>query len=399
MKYKNYVLRASALILTVALTGTVHAAGYQLNEYSTTGMGRSFAGAGVVADDFSAIGYNPAGMSLNKTNGVQMTTSVVSLYSRFKGDNGFGQSGRGQTRITRVLPAGFAQYKLNDKLTAGLGVYTPFGLATDYDNGWFGEMHGGLSEVTVLNVSPALSYQLTDKVSLGASANLQRAEARLTSINPLNGSNVDLRGNDWAAGYSVGMTYKPVENVRFGVSYRSKVSHALKGKLNRVIDIGAKIETPETVWVSGSWDVNDKWTLSGSFRWTRWERFDMLDITSTANGAVLSSTAEKWRNTRFYTLGADYKYNNNWTFRFGGAYDTTVISNPSHRTPRIPDGRRFWTSLGLSYNYKNMQFDFGYAHIFVHGGRAHGTVTGYPNPNIKYSSDANMVSFGAQYKF
>ena len=166
MKYRNYVLRASALILTVALTGTVHAAGYQLNEYSASGMGRSFAGAGVVADDFSAIGYNPAGMSLNKTNGVQMTTSVVSLYSRFKGDNGFRQSGRGQTRITRVLPAGFAQYKLNDKLTAGLGVYTPFGLATDYDNGWFGEMHGGLSEITVLNVSPALSYQLTDKVSL-----------------------------------------------------------------------------------------------------------------------------------------------------------------------------------------------------------------------------------------
>ena len=30
--------------------------------------------------------------------------------------------------MARVLPHFFAQYKINDRLTAGVGVYTPYGL-------------------------------------------------------------------------------------------------------------------------------------------------------------------------------------------------------------------------------------------------------------------------------
>ena len=412
----NKFLKLSVILTTLSLSGTALSAGYQLSEYSAAGMGRSFAGAGVVGDDFSAIGYNPAGMTYNKTSGVQATASYVRLYSRFK-DKNAGSTERGQTDINRILPSFFAQHRFDDKLTTGIGVYTPFGLATDYPNGWFGEVHGGLSEVSAINISPSIAYQLNDYVSIGGAVNFQNTTAHLTS------SAADLEGSDWAVGYSFGLTVTPIESLRLGLSYRSKVSHKLKGDINRLTlaqlggmsvyegDVSAKLTTPETAMLSLAWDVNDKWTLSGSARWTRWKRFDTLDITmqnaqlgqiSPLLGSITSSTKEKWRNTGFYALGADYKWNDNWTVRAGIAYDMTVIRSAGYRTPRIPDGRRVWNSLGVSYAHKNFQVDFGYAHIYVFGGHAKGSTADTPAsklPNIKYSSDANMFSLGLQYKF
>lgn len=402
----NKFLKLSVVVATLSLSSTAFSAGYQLNEYSATGMGRSFAGVGVVGDDFSAIGYNPAGMTYNETSGVQATASYVRLYSHFK-DKTAGSTERGQTDINRVLPGFFAQHRFSDKLTTGIGVYTPFGLATDYPNGWFGERHGGLSEITVMNISPSIAYQLNDYVSVGGSVNFQNAKAHLTS------SSADLEGDDWAVGYTLGLTVTPIKPVRIGLAYRSKVSHQLKGdgELRAVgisSDIRAKITTPETATLSAAWDVNDKWTLSGTARWTRWKRFDNLDISGNIFKLASSgltdtvSTQEKWRNTGFYALGADYKWNDNWTVRAGLGYDMTVIRSAGYRTPRIPDGRRVWNSIGVSYAHKNFQVDFGYAHIYVFGGHAKGTdnlnsLAG--KPNIKYSSDANMFSLGLQYKF
>ena len=62
-------LKKNALA-TVALTGiavavsSAYAAGFQLTEQSSLGLGRAYAGAGIVGDDLSAVHYNAAGMTL-----------------------------------------------------------------------------------------------------------------------------------------------------------------------------------------------------------------------------------------------------------------------------------------------------------------------------------------------
>lgn len=413
------VIILSAAIGAVALSAvTAQAAGFQLNEYSAAGMGRAFAGAGVVGDDFSAIGFNPAGMSLNKTSGIQAGASMVSLHADYKGDNGAGEMGHGHTRVTRVMPNGFAQYKLNDKMTLGIGAYVPFGLATDYENGWFGEMHGGLSQVSATNISPSLAYQINDMVSVGAAVNFELIDARLTGAT--RGIAQDLRGDDWGVGYSLGVMVKPTDKMRLGVSYRSKVSHTLEGTVKLTASnpvyaamfdgkygVTAKVTLPETVLFSGAYDLNNQWTVSASARWTRWSRFKNLDVMKTDNhfpamlapGEAISQTHENWQNTWFYALGADYKVNKNWTLRFGTAYDQTVIRSPEYRTTRIPDGRRIWASVGVSYATGNIQVDAGYTHLFLHGGNVQGGETTKAKPNMKYSSNAEMLGLSVQYKF
>ena len=419
---------ALAVAAILGLSVQAEAAGYQLTEYSTTGLGRSFAGAGLVGDDYSAVAYNPAGMSYTKRSGAQLGFSTVGIRSTAKGTVKYDTnlmggattvSGKESPYIVRVLPHGFAQYRLNDKTVLGLGVYTPFGLATDYKNGWFGQTHAGRSEIQTVNVSPALSVNVTDSIALGAALNLQHSRADLTSVVETNrekyqiasplGGKAHLRGHDTSLGYTLGATWEPVKNqTRLGVSYRSKVVHDLRGK-NTVSDtfrgmgvgttnIKTKIATPETVTLSAWQRLTDKWSVSATARWTRWSQFKDLNIYDMTDTPV-SMTNENWRNTWFYSLGADYQYCKNLIFRFGAAYDQSTVRSPEYRTARIPDGRRIWTSFGASYMKNNWQVDAGYAHLFVKDVWARHGNTGASDFEAKYSSNANLFSLAVQYKF
>lgn len=419
---------SSALVIGSLLLSTyAQAAGFYLSEYSTTNLGRSFAGLGVVGDDYSAIGFNPAGMQYNETSGGQTGLTVVSLHSDYKGtlntlatvdedgNLGYGvRSGRGHTRPTRVLPNIFTQYKINKDMSFGIGTYVPYGLATDYKNGWFAESHAGLSQVSATNVSPSLSYQITDMIAVGSAINFQYIVARLTGAIENDGlyfatGTNDLRGDDLGIGYTIGTTITPRKDIRLGISYRSKIKHKLTGDvktsglpmeaLNKKQDIFSKITTPEILTLSGAYDINKNFTLSATTRWAHWTRFKNLDVYNSSDASLLQGTYENWKNTWYYAAGIDYHYNPNWTFRTGVGYDETVIKKPEFRTVRIPDGRRVLTSLGLSYSKQNWQIDAGYMHIFIHGSDGYGKTQGSSDIAMKYSSSADLFSFGVQYKF
>ena len=57
----------------------------------------------------------------------------------------------------------------------------PFGLKTEYDDGWLGRYQALKSEIKTINVNPAVSWKVTDQFWLGAGANYQHFEATLTN--------------------------------------------------------------------------------------------------------------------------------------------------------------------------------------------------------------------------
>lgn len=385
----------------------VQSAGFQLWESSTTNLGRSFAGAGVVGDDYSSLAYNPAGMNFNSSSGVQVGGTTVGIRSHAEGWQGTpANEGRTNPYIVRLLPHAYGQYKLNDKTTFGLGLYTPFGLATDYKNDWFANNHGLLSEITTFNVSPAVSYQVSDSVSVGLALNLIYADAVMSS-QPADRMLFRMTAHDnLAVGYTVGITYQPISSTRFGLAYRSKSDIKFEGsgrltangQLMAKSNVSTTVTLPEAVTFSAHHELNKKWGLSATARWTRWTRFKELNIASPLPN-FNSATVEKWQNTWFYALGADYKYNDALTFRAGLAYDDPAARSAEYRTTRIPDGRRRWVSAGISYKYANMEFDLGYAHLFIDKVRAQHGPNGSSPVDIKYDSYSNLVSFGFQYHF
>lgn len=408
---KLYMLAAvSALCLASSQS---FAAGYQLNEYSMTGLGRAFAGAGVVGDDFSALAYNPAGMVLNKTSGVQAGMSVAHLNAKVRGEEN-GKYAKTKMNIGVALPHAFGQYRINDRLTAGFGIYAPFGLRTRYSKQSFVADAGVRSELEVIDLAPAVAYRVTDKLSLGASVIARYIHGRMTNnvsqIGPNGYSDFDLDG--WTAAWSIGAMYEFTPNTRLGVSFKGKSMQTVKGDhtvsgspvatYNQNLTNGeASPDLPASVLVSGFHKLNDKWGLSASVRWTDWKDSFQEFTLESPNAIILAplggkkTVDEKWRETWTISFGADYYLNENWTLRAGVAYDQSPVRNKYHRTIRIPDSNRTWVSLGASYKTQNWQFDAGYAHLFMKNGTSQYT----GDVKAHFKSYSNLIGLQAQYKF
>lgn len=396
----------------VSFSSNANASGYQLNEYSATGLGRAFAGIGVVGDDYSAISFNPAGMILKGTGG-QIGLSTVQMHSFVDGE----LSANGQTLVNqpygrmnfyKFLPSGFAQYKINDRAVIGAGVYTPFGLASIYNKNWFGASHGISTELDVIDTAVGGAYRVTDQITLGATLIYRYVHGDLMNTlvpgNPSLHNRFDLDGWEWA--YNFGIMYEPVKDTRFGVSYRLNTAQKVTGD-HTITGINAKhpgvskMTLPNQLLFSAYHKMNDKFGLSGAVRWTKWNIFDDFVMSSPETG-LNAIVPEKWKNTWTYSLGMDYYYSPEWTFRAGLSYDPTPIRDKFHRTVRIPDSTRYWATLGASYKAKNWQFDIGYAHLFMTKGRTHETAKSLIGPTtIKAEHDnySNMVGVQFQYNF
>ena len=140
-----------AALAVLALSVSAEAGSYQLNDYSVTGLGRSYAGQGIMGDDYSAIAYNPAGMTFLKQSGVQQAFSMINLKSDLKGLNDDAGK-KAKMDFWQPIPAGFAQYNVNDKFFIGAGIYAPYGLKTEYKSNWFGSDVAILSKLDIVDL-------------------------------------------------------------------------------------------------------------------------------------------------------------------------------------------------------------------------------------------------------
>ena len=62
---------------------------------------------------------------------------------------------------TAFVPEHVLVVPINAQWAFGLGVNVPFGLETEYDDGWLGRYQALKSEVKTINVNPAMSWRST----------------------------------------------------------------------------------------------------------------------------------------------------------------------------------------------------------------------------------------------
>ena len=383
MKNPTFKIAAAAMMVAGAFATQTYAAGFQLSEQSAIQMGRAMAGAGVVGDDLSAVHYNPAGMTLLSGTRMQATGTWVAVNLDYEGDSGQSENGRLKGQI---IPAGFITLQINDSLWAGLGLTVPYGMGTEFGEGWEGRERGTESMILTFDINPNLAWKVNEKLSVGGGVSLQYAKAELGSgrIVSENGHtiNSNVKGDSWAWGWNVGVMFQPVETVRLGLAYRSHIAHNADGHTtlsnallnpyapgvsNLRSDMEVRIKTPDTVTLSATWEATDALRLSGTARWSKWSNFRSLNVQNLdLAGTKLGTTVveNNWDDTWFFSVGADYKLNGQWTVRGGVAYDQGPVEN-QYRMAVIPDTDRVWFSGGASYKYTdNLTFDFGATDLY-----------------------------------
>ena len=402
----------------VMFSSTVFAGGFQLSEYTTTGIGRAFAGAGVVGDDYSAIAFNPAGMALNHS-GIQGGVSMVNLYSNVHGEvvDGFGAHGdkEGKLRKMNFVPHIFGQYEISPCFRVGGGIYTPYGFSLDYNNSFYGLPHGDKTEIAAVNYALAVSYSIVPELTVGAGVIAQTLKAKLTNslttaLPPSPNNHSDMHARSFDVTGNVGILYQPTKTTRFGLSYNGKGDHKLKG--HHLVgrpgvgllygDVDANLIMPEYLLLSAYHQVG-KWGLSASAKRSRWSRFKTLDIYSTISGAraPVGAVNENWKDTWTLSAGTDYYYDDDLTYRFGIAYDETGVKSARYRTNRLPDADRWILGVGTSYQLTpRVQMDLAYAHMFMKTAHSNNTnPAGNSTFYARYRSQINIVSAALQYNF
>jgi len=193
---KKQVARAVAAAV-VALSATqAFGTGFQLNEQSASSMGNAFAAGAAFTDDASAMWWNPAALSQFSKPQVAAGLNIIVPSIKFSnnasqpagcyppacspavlqplGNNGGDAGGYNYTpNISMVVP-------INQQWAFGLGINVPFGLVTEYDDGWIGRYQGLKSKIETLNVNPALSWKITPQFAVGVGVNYQQVKATLT---------------------------------------------------------------------------------------------------------------------------------------------------------------------------------------------------------------------------
>jgi len=357
-------MRLLPATMLLAYAGLASAAGYQALEQNASGLGTAYAGSAAVADGASTMFANPAGMT--RLPGFNFSMGAVGVAESYDFENNAGVSSGGDAGNTNVLPNAYLTWQAIPGLSFGVGISRPFLNDIEFDAGWAGAAAGIKTEVTTLNINPAVAYQVNDKVALGLGVNYQRLDTRMTSTGNA------FKGDDSAVGWNAGALFTLSPAMRVGVAYRSKIDHDVSGRLNGA-PASLDIDTPATVTLSVWQQVSDRWEAMGDLSYTHWSAVDDVDFDNS------------WR----IAWGAAYKLSDVTKLKFGVAYDRSPVSN-SNRTVQMPDNDRLWLSLGGQWKIgRSSLVDVGYAYRYLRDGKINDVAVG------KIESNGHV--FGVQY--
>lgn len=415
---------AAAAVLAAASSSAAMAGGFMLTEQSVAGLGRAYAGAGIVGDDISAVWYNPAGMTLLSGTQFQLGGVFADLDLPLKSANGaYTDNGR---KYAVPIPNMFLVHQMNEEMWFGLGITVPFGMATEYNRNSPYNFWGMNSEIKVFDFNPNVAWKVNEKFSIGAGISLQYATAQFESAAPGEPGNPITHGqptygrvnaDSFAWGANVGVMWSPAETVRFGLAYRSAVNHNAAGTFRVGVggdlagnpdwngyklianNASARLTAPHSVSLTGTWEATENLRLSALIRWADWSSFDKLQISGTVAGVgpVGTEVVNEWNDSWLFTFGADYKINSAWTVRAGVGYEIAPVED-EHRTAVIPDADRLWLTLGGTWHVnENLQGDFGVA--WLRGLGDMGLYNG--STKVAEFESLDCYLFGAQfvYKF
>ncbi|MDN2483783.1 outer membrane protein transport protein [Vibrio agarivorans] len=371
MKIRHY----STLSLAIVASFQAHAAGFQVAEHSASGLGRAFSGEAAVAQDASVISRNPAAMTRFDramfSGAISIVDPEVDVTDITDPDN---IERANDVAPLQVVPAGYYLSPINDKWAWGIGMFTTYGVATDYpDDISAGPLAGDTALISV-NLNPSVAYRINEQFSIGLGVNFVYAHAELNrhygflgapSDKPSSRNLVSMEGDTFGWGWNIGALYELNENHRFGFGYRSQVDldfddgDFTSDLTNAEHKAGLKVDLPAIWEVSGFHQLNEMFALHYSYQQTDWSVFKELKATSPLcpNG-VCFYKEEKYDDAGRWSIGTTVTFNENWIGRLGFAYDEQA----GKATLSIPDSDRYWYSIGATYMLnENWSFDAGFA--------------------------------------
>lgn len=356
----------------------VSAAGFAITAQGAGGMARSSAFT-AQADDPSAVYYNPAGLSQLKQTSFLLGTTILRPHADYEPAS-TGTAAEERERYY-VLPHVYFAQPLGDRLTAGLGLFVPFGLSTKWTSDWDGRFQVIDASIRTTTVNPVLAWRPTDWLTVAGGVHY--SEVKLTERRAINlativpgapEGTVSLEGDAQTLGYNGALLVAPSRRWQFGASYRSRANAEVKdGHADFSVPalfagtftdglIRTEVTLPPSLRTGLLFQPSADWNVEVDATWTGWSTIQQLEI-QFANGLPPDVTTFGWHDAMAYSLGIEHRWSPGIRLRGGYLYDFTPIPDDK-ANPLIPDADRQGVSVSVGAATDRWTLDVAYQFLF-----------------------------------
>lgn len=212
-------------------------------------------------------------------------------------------------------------------VTFGIGAYGVSGIGVDYPQ----DLYGGktFTSYSEMRFAPGLSYKVLPNLSIGAVANVMYSTMEYTVAGGMGMAPRDM-AIAYGAGVTVGLTYKPMEDLTVGLAYESKSffqDYEFNIPQHDVIvgfdpgtgapiiaTVGPGVETldfdqPSQLTLGFGYRPIEGLLLAADFAWIRWSETNgenQPEITSDPNATGARAFNLDWEDQWVVKVGAEY---------------------------------------------------------------------------------------------
>jgi long-chain fatty acid transport protein len=267
-----------------------------------------------------------------------------------------------------------------DKLSFGLGMWGIAGMGVD-NQAFLPDNNGNplpaMTSYSQMRFTPAVSYALSDMVSVGLTLNGMWAQMEYT----MPGTEPHSGASAFGVGAVVGVLVKPLKGVTVGAAYESKsvfqdfVFHVAGGHDKLTFD------QPQTATLGAGYRPFDTLLLAADVQWINWS--DSMGENKPEFSDATTQAAQ---------MGWNMNWSDQWVFKVGAQYDVTkdvtVRAGYNYGKAPLAKDRVFENALFPAIAEQHITAGLGYAI----GPRTAVNVSGMYSPEVTFKTAGQVMT-------
>jgi len=352
-----------SFVLFFLVGSMVYAGGYRVAIQGQRQLAMGHTGVAVISSAESVF-FNPASMSfLDGKMNFSLGVSGIMAETAYENTT-YGISETTDNPLGTPFGA-YGTYKINEKISVGIAIYTPYGSSVKWEDDWAGSHLVNNIALKAIFFQPTVAVKISDQLSVGAgfiyaSGSVKFNKNRDRTLTNSNGDRSEITIEETgisATGYTFGITLKPLEELTIGFNYRSKVDMEVEGgeatfenfptsiaPANTTFD--ATLPMPAEITFGLGYVYKEKLTVAFDYNLTQWSEYEALTIDLKNVG--VSTNLRNYKDSNTLRFGVEYKATKKVTARGGVYFDESPVQD-GYFAPETPRNDSVGYTAGLSY--------------------------------------------------
>jgi long-chain fatty acid transport protein len=376
------------------------AVGFRMPHQDPEAIARGDAFA-ATADNPSAIYYNPAGITQLDGDNIRAGLYVISANTEYTSSSGV--TAKTDTSLQPVPQLYYVHSFTNAPISAGLGIYAPYGLSLDWGNNAPFNTVAESGNLLYLCFNPVIAWRVHRTLSIAIGPTINYSQATLKQAIPFLGGQSKFDGDGMDYGFNAGILWQPHPMWSFGINYHSATAVDYKGTASQTFGApfpsstpsSASINFPQFVVGGISFRPTPNWNLEFDLDWTEWSAVKQIVLQGSPFPPGSQTVTLDYQSSFIYEFGVTRQLGKGYFASVGYIYNENS-SPDANFNPLIPDADLHLGSVGFGRH--GLHWDWAIAYHFAYGER---TVSNDSNSSADgtYKTFNNAFNVAATFKF